>query len=113
MARISRLTAIEDVKPKMQAFKQRLYEMMIYPDETSAFDAETIRIILEDLPDVDRNIILVYFGVCDCSISYTAKCFKCTYATIHTRIRKILNKIIETNDTPKTRYNMPRECPDN
>ena len=55
------LIPLENVKPKMQAFRQRLHEMMIYPDETSAFDAETIRIILEDLPDVERNLLLVYF----------------------------------------------------
>lgn len=113
MARISRLTAIEDVKPKMQDFKKRLTEMYTYPDETSAFDAETIRIILEELSDVDRNIVLVYFGVCDCSTAATARCFKCTYTTIRTRIQQILNKIKELNDTPKTRYNLPRECLDN
>lgn len=113
MARISRLTVIEDVKPKMQAFKHRLFEMMTYPDETSAFDAETIRIILEDLSDVDRNVILVYFGVCDCSVPLTSKAFGCTYSAMNTKIKKILKKIQEMNVTPKTRYNLPRECPDN
>jgi DNA-directed RNA polymerase specialized sigma24 family protein len=114
MARISRLTVKqEEVKPRMQDFKQHLQEMMENPDETSAFDAETIRIILEDLSDVDRNVLLVYYGVCDCSAQQTANVFNCTYSTVRNRVKAALNKIIEKNVTPKTRYNQPRECPDN
>lgn len=86
--------------------------MMIYPDETSAFDAETIRIILFELPPDESNLILAYYGVCDCHPSALARIIGCAPTYISTKIKKIHEKIKTLNDTPKTHYNLPRECLD-
>lgn len=100
---------IDNVKSKMNQFKKRLTYTMTHPEESSAFDAETIRIILEDLDDVSRNILLVHFGACDADYNYSSQVFNCSKCTLQGRIEKILKYIKEHNDTPKTTYNLPRD----
>ena len=100
---------IDNVKCKMNQFKKRLTYTMTHPEESSAFDAETIRIILEDLDGASRNILLVHFGACDADYNYSSKVFNCNKSTLQGRIEKILKYIKEHNDTPKTTYNLPRD----
>lgn len=101
----------DDVKTKLNQFKDSLREQMEDPTITSAFDAETIRIIFEELDDAERNILLVFYGVCNADYGVAGKVFNCCAGTLQKRITPILNKIISLNDTPKTIYNCPRECP--
>lgn len=112
--KLKKITIIDDsIKTHLNRFKESLIEQMNDPTITSAFDAETIRIILQDLDDAERNLILAHYGVCDGDACETSKVFNCCAATIENRIIKIRNKIILLNDTPKTIYNCPRECSDN
>lgn len=101
-----------EVRDMLQSFKTRLTQMMQHKDETSAFDAETIRIILYELSPADSNLILAYYGVFDCSPTALAKLVGTNTSYIIRKIKNIQNKISELNDTPKTTYNLPRECVD-
>lgn len=98
-----------EIRDLVQEFKRRLIDTASRPDETSAFDAETVRIIMEDLPDTDRAIILACYGICDGSSYQTAKIFKTSTTYIKRRVERALKYITEHNDTPKTSYNLPRQ----
>lgn len=99
-----------EVKDLVQEFKRRLIDMASRPDETSAYDVESIRIIMEELSDTDRAILLTCYGLCDGSPWYTAKIFKVTPGYIKYRIKHALNYINQHNDIPRTTYNLPRQC---
>lgn len=99
-----------EVKGLVQDFKRRLIDTASRPDETSAFDAETVRIIMEELSDTDRAILLTCYGLCDGSAYYTSKIFKTSHTMITYRLKKIMKYITEHNDTPRTTYNLPRQC---
>ena len=86
--------------------------MMIYPDETSEFDANSIRIILFELPPDESNLILAFYGACNASPTVLARIIGCAPTYISTKIKKILKKIQKLNDSPKSHYNLPRECLD-
>lgn len=90
-------------------FRARLEEMTSYPDETSEFDVETVRIILYELDDADRNIILAYYGVVNSSPTTLARLLGTTSQTIISRVRRITTKIKKLNNANKTPYNLPRD----
>jgi hypothetical protein len=99
-----------EVKGLVQEFKRRLIDTASRPDETSAFDAETVRIIMEELNDTDRAILLTCYGICDGSTYQTSKIFNTSNTVIIYRIKKIMKYITERNDIPRTTYNLPRQC---
>lgn len=99
-----------EIKEQVQEFKRRLIDTASRQDETSAFDAETVRIIMEELSDTDRAILLACYGICDGSSYHTAKLFNTTPCCIRYRIERTLKYITERNDTPRTTYNLPRQC---
>ena len=99
-----------EVKGLVQEFKRRLIDTASRPDETSEYDAETVRIIMDELSDTERAILLVCYGICDGSTHQTAKLFNTSGNVISYRIKKIMKYITERNDTPKTTYNLPRQC---
>lgn len=102
----------DDVRKAIKSFAKRLEEMAAQPDETSEFDVETIRIILNDLCDYDRNILLAYYGVANCSPTALGKLLGTSCAVINSKVKKILKKITTLNNADKSRYNLPRECID-
>ena len=99
-----------EVKDLVQDFKRRLIDTASRPDETSAFDAETVRIIMDELSDTDRAILFVCYGICDGSSYHTSKIFKTSHTMIAYRLNKIMKYIKEHNDIPRTTYNLPRQC---
>ena len=104
------LTLPDDIKGSFKEFRDALYERMITPTLSSAYDAETIRIILEDLDDVERNLILAYYGTCEGDIKLACKLFKTTQNTFNKNFDKIIEKIKSLNNVSKTTYNCAREC---
>ena len=106
------ITITDDVRKQIESFRYRLEQMANQPDETSEFDVETIRIILNELCDYDRNILLAYFGVANCSPSALGQLLGVSGSVITYKIKKLKEKIISNNHATKSRYNMPRECID-
>lgn len=86
--------------------------MMIYPDETSEFDANTIRIILFELDPDEANLLIAFYSVCDCSPTALGKLVNVNSSNISTKIKKIHKKIQTLNNAPRSHYNMPRKCAD-
>ena len=106
------LTITPEVKQEIEKFKQRLIEMAAQPDETSAFDAQTIHLIMNELDDYNRNILLAYYSVAGCSPAVLARLFNVSHYAITSRIRRIINLLHNANTTTKSRFNMPRVCVD-
>lgn len=104
------LSITPELKSQIMHFRARLEEMTSYPDETSEFDVETVRIILYELDDADRNIILAYYGVVNSSPTTLARLLGTTSQTIISRVRRITTKIKKLNNANKTPYNLPRDC---
>lgn len=103
------LSITPELKSQIMHFRARLEEMTSYPDETSEFDVETVRIILNELDDADRNIILAYYGVVNSSPTTLARLLGTTSQTIISRVRRITTKIKKLNNANKTPYNLPRD----
>lgn len=103
------LSITPELKSQITHFRARLEEMASYPDETSEFDAETIRIILYELDDVDRNIILAYYGVANNSPTTLARLLGTTHYIIQLRVKRITTQIKNLNNANKTPYNLPRD----
>lgn len=103
------LSITPELKSQIMHFRARLEEMTSYPDETSEFDVETVRIILYELDDADRNIILAYYGVVNSSPTTLARLLGTTSQTIISRVRRITTKIKKLNNANKTPYNLPRD----
>lgn len=108
----SPITITPEIRSSIESFKKRLKEMAEQPDETSAFDARTIDIILNKLDDYDRNIICAYYSIADSSPSKMAKCLGVASSVLTNRISRIKKQIQKLNDIPKSAYNLPRECID-
>lgn len=104
------LSITPELKSQIMHFRARLEEMTSYPDETSEFDVETVRIILYELEDADRNIILAYYGVANCSPTTLARLLGTNPDTILSRVRRITTQIKKLNNANKTPYNLPRDC---
>ena len=103
------LSITPELKSQITHFRARLEEMASYPDETSEFDVETVRIILYELDDADRNIILAYYGVVNNSPTTLARLLGTTSQTIISRVRRITTQIKKLNNANKTPYNLPRD----
>ena len=109
--RASAITITPEIKEEIRYFKERLIDMGNRPDETSAFDARTIDIIINELDDYDRNMVIAYYSVADGSPMLLARLLKVSPPVVIRRIRAITNKIKELNDIPRTTYNQPRVNP--
>jgi len=103
------LSITPELKSQITHFRARLEEMASYPDETSEFDVETVRIILYELDDADRNIILAYYGVVDNSPTTLARLLGTTHHIIRSRVKRITTQIKKLNNANKTPYNLPRD----
>lgn len=106
------ITINTEVRNKINSYKNRLIEMASHPDETSEFDAETIRLIMETLDDYERNILIAYYAVADASPTKLGRIIGVDAYIVKSRINSIKKKLIRRNNANKTRYNMPRECID-
>lgn len=103
------LSITPELKSQITHFRARLEEMASYPDETSEFDVETVRIILHELDDADRNIILAYYGVANNSPTTLARLLGMNPVTMLSRVRRITTQIKKLNNANKTLYNLPRD----
>lgn len=109
--RIVPLNITPEMKEEIKTFKERLIDMRNRPDETSDFDVRTVDIIMNELDDCDRNLLIAFYSIADCSTGNLAKIMHCNYNTILIRIRKLIKKIQTLNDTPRTDNNKPRVNP--
>lgn len=87
----------------------RLIQMAGEEDETSDFDRTTVDIITNQLDDYDRNILLAYYAVADCSPTKLAKLLGINNSSISHKIKRIIKIIKSKNATPKTAHNHPRK----
>lgn len=99
-----------EIKDQLNEFKNRLLDMASRPDETSEFDAESVRIIMEDLSELDRSLLFTVYGVCDGSYSRASNIWQASPTFVRYRLNRALKYIAEHNDTPRTTYNLPRQC---
>lgn len=101
-----------EVRKGIDLFKKRLIEMAEQPDETSAFDKHTIHLIMNELDDYNRNILLAYYSVANCSATTLGRMLNVNPSTITSRINRITKILHNANTTTKSRFNMPRVCVD-
>ena len=94
-----------EVREEIKEFKDRLLDMRNRLDETSDFDVKSIDIIFNELDDYDRNMLFAYYSIGECSPTKLAKYLDVTSQCVRYRITKILNKIKQLNDVPKTAHN--------
>lgn len=106
------ITINQEVRNSVESFKKRLIEMAEQPDETSEFDARTVDIILNELDDYDRNIILAYYAIANTSPTILSNYLGISRQLIQRNIIRIIKQIKKLNDVPKSNFNMPRECID-
>lgn len=97
-----------EIREQIKFFKERLIEIGDNPTESSEFDARTIDIILNELDDYDRNILIAYYAIADGSSTKLSTVFNISPPIIIRKIKLIHNKIQELNDVPKTANNKPR-----
>lgn len=107
------ITIDSQVRSKIESFKNRLLQMAEQPDETSAFDARSIDIIINKLDDYDRNLLIAYYAVADCSPTRLGDLIGIDKTMVSQKIKKIINNIKKENDIPKSNLNMPRLRCDN
>lgn len=106
------ITIDSTIRSKIDSFRTRLIQMAEQPDETSAFDVTTIDIILNKLDDYDRNLLIAYYAVADCSPTKLGNALGIDRTLIHRKITKIINDIKKLNDTTKSPFNRTRVCYD-
>lgn len=97
-----------EIRAEIESFKKRLIQMANEPDETSQFDVATINMIIKDLSAYDRNILIAYYAVANCSSTALGKMLGVSNATIACRIKSIINKLKKNNVTIRTLHNSPR-----
>lgn len=100
-----------EIKEQIRIFKDNLLEIRVNPEYSSEFDAKTIDIVLNDLDDYDRNVLIAFYSIADCSYVKLSSLFGISPPVLHRKIKLILNKIKELNDTPKSPNNQPRGYP--
>lgn len=100
-----------EIKEQIKIFKDNLIEIRDTPCLSSTFDARTVDIILNELDDYDRNVLIAYYSIADCSYVKLSSLFGISPPVLHRKIKLILNKIKELNDTPKSPNNQPRGYP--
>lgn len=101
-----------EVRNEVSSFKKRLEQMAEYEDETSYFDVKTIEIILNELDDYDRNILLAFYSCANCSSTILGKLLGISSSVAGTRVKSIQKKIKKLNNVPKTIHNPTRCNPD-
>lgn len=105
------LVITPEMKAEIKDFKDRLVDAASRPDETSEFDRHSVDIIMNELDDYDRNLLIAYYALTDCNAKRLASILNVTDKTVAFHIKKIMNKIKTLNDTPKTPRNQPRINP--
>lgn len=100
------LKITKEMKLEIQHFKDSLIELRDDFD-TSEYDTKSIDIILNKLDDYDRNFIIAYYSVANCSTKKAAQLFNTTMPVIAAKRKMIINKIKELNDTYRTNDNKP------
>lgn len=106
------MTITSDVRAAIESFKNRLIEMAEQPDETSAFDAYSIYLIMNYLDDYERNLLLAFYSIADCSPTKLSKYIGVPATCICHRIKRLKKKLADKNDIPKSTLNRPRVCID-
>lgn len=106
------ITITPEVRQAVALFEKRLIEMAAQPDETSEFDAKSIYLILNELDEYEKNILLAYYSIAQCSPTALGRLLGVNNSVICHRINKILNNLKKLNDAPKSTFNCPRVCID-
>ena len=101
-----------EIRDKIRLFKERLTYILEDPTISSEFDAKTIDIILNQLDDYDRNFLIAFYELADCSVTKLSRIFNISIPVVKRKIKLIHNKIKELNDIPKSANNKPRCNPD-
>lgn len=101
-----------EIREQIRLFKERLTYLLDHPELSSEFDAKTIDIVLNQLDDYDRNILIAYYELANCSITSLSRIFNISPTVLKRRIKIIHNKIIELNDVPKSSNNKSSCNPD-
>lgn len=102
-----------EIKEEVRLFKENLEYLRDNPECSSDFDVRTINIILNELDDYDRNILIAFYTLADTRVCNLSRLFNISTSVLSNRINNIMNKIKELNDTPKSPHNKPRGNPDN
>jgi hypothetical protein len=102
------MTITSEVRAAIESFKNRLIEMAEQPDETSAFDANSVHLIMNYLDDYERNLLLAYYSIAECSPTKLSKYIGVPATCICHRINRLKKKLADKNDIPKSNFNRPR-----
>ena len=100
-----------EIREQIRLFKERLTDML-EDNIVDNYDAKTIDIVLNQLDDYDRNILIAYYELANCSITNLSRIFNISKEVLKRRIKIIQNKIIELNDVPKPTNNKSHCNPD-
>lgn len=101
------------IRQEIKMFKENLEDIRDTPYKSSEFDARTIDIILNELDDYDRNLIIAYYAIGECSYAKLSRAIGISQPVLFRKLNLIHEKIKEINDTPKSAHNKPRGCSDN
>lgn len=93
-----------EIREQIRLFKERLSHML-EDNIVDSYDAKTIDIVLNQLDDYDRNILIAYYELANCSITTLSRIFNISKEVLKRRIKIIQNKITELNDVPKSSNN--------
>ena len=107
------LVITPQVREHIRLFKESLQCIKDDPTISSEFDARTIDIILNELDDYDRNLLIAYYSIAESSVAKLSRLIGISQPVIHRKLKVIHKKIIDLNDTPKTVNNKPRGDIDN
>lgn len=102
------ITITPEVRTAIESFKNRLLEMAAQPDETSEYDAKSVYLIMNYLDDYERNLLLAYYSIAECSPTKLSKYIGVPMSCICHRINKIKRNLAKQNDIPKSNFNRPR-----
>lgn len=78
----------DDIRNQIKSFKDRLLEMYMY-DDLSDLDKMTINVILNDLDEYDRNILIAFYAVANQSTTQLGKILGVTSPAVHYQLKKI------------------------
>jgi hypothetical protein len=109
----SPITIDSTVRGRIESFRQRLIQMSEQPDETSAFDVKSVDIIINGLDDYDRNLLLAYYAVAECSPTKLGNLIGIDKTIVSHKINRIIKYLKNHNDVPKSHLNIPRMRCDN
>lgn len=106
------ITITPEMKQQIKQFKESLIDIRNTPECSSDFDVATIDIILNQLDDYDRNLLLAFYSFGDASYLTLSRKLGISRTIATRKIKIIHNKIKELNNVTKTPNNKPRCHPD-